>query len=95
MTLNIRGKIWKYPGIGGWHFIPIGKSASSRIRTLMKDQTRGFGSIRVKARIGKTGWSTSVFPTKEKTFLLPVKSNVRKNERIETGDLVFVQLTFL
>ena len=112
MTIRVRGKIWKYPGFGGWparparlfkpglwsgrplsgwHFFTLGKRISSRIKTLMKGQLRGFGSIRVKARIGKTEWSTSIFPTKEGMYLLPVKTSVRHKEGIDDGDLVVVR----
>jgi hypothetical protein len=92
MTLKVRGKIWKYPGPRGWHFFTVGKRISSRIKALMKGQTSGFGSIRVKARIGKTEWSTSIFPTKEGTYVLPVKANVRQKEGLDTGDVVVVRL---
>ena len=92
MILNVRGKIWRYPGFGGWHFFTIGKRISSRIKILMKGQPRGFGSIRAKARIGKTEWRTSIFPTKEGNYILPVKASVRHNEGIDSGDLVVVQL---
>ncbi len=92
MTLRIKGTIWKYPGLGGWFFFTMGKRISSRIKTLMKGQVRGFGSIRVKARIRKSEWSTSIFPTKEGTYLLPVKASVRHNEGIVDGDVVVVRL---
>ena len=92
MTLKVRGKIWKYPGVGGWHFLTLGKGTSSRIKTLMKGHIRGFGSIRVKAQIGKTKWNTSIFPTKEGTYVLPVKANVRQKEEIDAGDVVVVRL---
>jgi len=92
MTLKIRGKIWRYPGVGGWHFFTLGKAPSSRIKTLMKGHIRGFGSIRVGAQIGKTEWNTSIFPTKEGTYLLPVKAKVRKKERIDAEDVIVVRL---
>ena len=92
MTLKVRGKIWKYPGVGGWHFLTLGKGTSSRIKTLMKSQIRGFGSIRVKAQIGKTEWNTSIFPTKEGTYVLPVKAVVRQREGIEAGDSIVIRL---
>jgi hypothetical protein len=92
MTLNLRGKIWKYPGFGGWHFFTVGRKTSTRIKSLMKNQVRGFGSIRVRAQIGKTEWKTSIFPTKEGTYLLPVKAIVRNKEAINVSDTIVVQL---
>ena len=92
-TYRITGKIWKYPGFGGWHFVTIRKKTSRDMRDFMKGQTRGFGSIRVEARVGKSRWKTSVFPTKEGTYLLPVKSTVREKEGLEEGDLVKAELS--
>ncbi|MGB2867852.1 MAG: DUF1905 domain-containing protein [Bacteroidota bacterium] len=92
MTLKVKGKVWKYPEFGGWHFFTLGKRVSSRIKALMKGQIRGFGSIRVKARIGDSEWRTSIFPTKTGTYLLPVKASVRHKEGIDTGDVVVVRL---
>jgi hypothetical protein len=54
---------------------------------------RGFGSVRVLARIGTTSWSTSVFPdSKRKAYVLPVKKAVRVGEAIDAGDRVEVEL---
>lgn len=54
---------------------------------------RGWGSIRVNAWIGKTGFQTSIFPDyNKKTYDLPLKASVRKAEGIVEGSKVFVQL---
>jgi hypothetical protein len=56
-------------------------------------RTNGFGSIRVRVRIGESRWATSVFPDKKSgCYLLPVKAAVRKAEGITTGDRVSVEL---
>lgn len=53
-----------------------------------------FGSLRVSARIGRTEWKTSLFAdTKANAYLLPVKADVRKQERLAAGDLVAVEIT--
>ena len=52
----------------------------------------GFGSVRVAVTIGSTTWKTSLFPSKEGAYLLPIKAEVRKKERIAAGDAV--PLTF-
>lgn len=61
----------------------------------MKGQIRGFGSIRVRAQIGKTEWTTSIFPAKGGIYLLPIKAIVRQKEEIDTDDMVVVRLTML
>jgi hypothetical protein len=57
---------------------------------------RGFGSVRVEARIGDTRWRTSVFPSKAHAgYLLPVKLAVRKAEDLAAGDMAEVELVLL
>ncbi len=94
MNIRVKGKVWKYPGFGGWHFFTINKTVSRRIKSMSLQPNRGFGSLRVKARIGKTEWRTSVFPTKEGTYLLAIKADVRKKENVEMGDAIVVALVF-
>ncbi len=55
---------------------------------------RGFGSVKVEARIGETEWSTSLFP-EEYGWFLPVKAAVRRAERLEEGGKVTAELTLL
>jgi len=43
------------------------------------------------ARIGGTGWKTSLYP-KDGRYLVPVKAWVRKTEGLEVGDMVTVRL---
>jgi len=93
MIISVKGKVWKYPGFGGWHFFTIGKTVTASIKRANKCPRRGFGSIYVKAKIGKTSWRTSIFPTKEGTYLLALKADVRKKEQIGMGDTITVQLT--
>ncbi len=93
MTFIVKGKMWKYPGFGGWHFFTVRKVVSGKIKNVMHGRLRGFGSIRVTAKIGTSEWKTSIFPTKEGEYLLPIKADVRKKEAIEDGNAIKVQLT--
>ena len=53
----------------------------------------GFGSVKVNVQIGKTAWSTSLFPSKEmETYVMPLKKAVRKAEGIEVGDTAEVTI---
>jgi hypothetical protein len=47
--------------------------------------------IPVTARIGKTGWRTSLFP-KDGRYIVPVKAGVSTAEGLELGDMVTVRL---
>jgi hypothetical protein len=42
--------------------------------------------VPIVATIGKTNWKTTLFPTKEKVYMLALNAEVRKKEEIETGE---------
>lgn len=54
--------------------------------------SRGFGSLKVAVTIGGSTFKTSVFPSKETGWMLPVKASVRKAEGLAEGDVVEVVL---
>lgn len=95
MTLDetFRATIWTQESTGAWHFVTLPTALSRRIRTLTTGQLKPFGSFRVKARTGLTGWETSLFAdTKRNALLLPVKADVRRKEKIKLGDTIEVSL---
>jgi hypothetical protein len=56
----------------------------------------GFGSVRVEAVVGPCTWRTSLFPDKERaTYLLPLRSAVRRAAGLEDGSRLHVELTLL
>lgn len=95
---DLTGRIWLWrpalkPQASGWHFLTIDGQVAAEIRFAALGRTGGFGSIRVAARIGDTRWTTSIFPQRESGgFILPIKAEVRKRERIGEGDEVTVEL---
>ena len=89
------GKIWRYEAAGGWFFLTVDKKTAQGIRFFSEDRTGKLGSVKVRAKIGKTSWETSLFPTKEREYLLPVKASVRKSEGISDGERVRAKLELL
>lgn len=86
-----KSKVWLYPGTAGWHLINLDKKESAKIRA---KHPKGF--VKVKARINKTEWNTSLFPHREsECYLLSIKSAVRKKEDIWEGDEVKITITIL
>ena len=80
---NMNSKILVYPGMGGWRFLILPKNRSKEIKAKYGANSRGWGSIPVSVRVGKTTWKTSIFPDKKSgTYLLPLKAKVRKSENI-------------
>lgn len=87
---RFKAKLWVYQGKGAWHFVTLPKAAADEIR-FHNPLARGFMPIACEVAIGKTSWKTSVFPdSKSGSYLLAVKADVRKAERIKAGDNVSV-----
>lgn len=98
-----RGHLWKWQGEGpsAWHFVTVDGEAGDTLsalavmRRLELGRSRGFGSLKVRAQIGDSEWTTSVFPHKERGWLLPVKAAVRKAEELGEDDAVSLTLFVL
>ena len=85
-------KLWIYSGAGAWHFVTLPVDIAEQIKFYC-ERRRGFGSVRVKAAIGTTEWQTSIFPDKaSNSFVLPIKSAVRKQENLVAGLDVTVKI---
>ena len=78
--------VWKYKGPAGWFFVNLPQELSKEIRDALKDEEQGWGRLKATAHIGNTKWETAIwFDTKANTYLLPIKAEVRKKEKIEVG----------
>lgn len=93
--LSFTSKVVLYPGAGGWHFAYVDDKQSKKLREIPRKKTRGFGSVKVRAKIGTSIWDTSLFPSKEGPYLLAIKKSVRFEESIEAGDTVKVSCSIL
>jgi len=76
-----------------WFFATLPEDLSGEIRELPAPR-RGFGSLRVQARIGLTVWTTSIF-FNGSAFVLPLKKQVRQAQAISAGDVITVDLDIL
>jgi hypothetical protein len=63
-------------------------AAHELLRRMELGKRRGFGSVKVTARIGETRWQTSLFPQKTGGWFLPIKKPVRLAEGLDFGDEV-------
>jgi Domain of unknown function (DUF1905) len=91
MSIEFTGNIWFWKGPAPWYFVTVPESQSLELKAISGFVTYGWGVIPVKARIGKTEWTTSLFP-KDDLYLVPIKVSIRKAEQIEEGDEVTVSL---
>ena len=87
--------IWKGEAAGRWYFITVPEEQSGEIRAHAFGAPRGFGSVKVEARIHDVTWRTSVFPLNGGGYLLPVKAEVRRRANLAAGDEVTVRLELI
>ncbi|MFM9835915.1 MAG: DUF1905 domain-containing protein [Methylophilaceae bacterium] len=97
LSFTFTSECWLWHGgKAAWHFITLPKVASEEIKFFdenMHEKRRGWGAVRVLVTIGNTTWETSIFPSSElKAYMLPVKEDVRKKEKILVGNKVEVKL---
>ncbi len=91
MKLEFSGQLWYWKGPAPWYFVTVPAEQCRDLHAIGKLVTYGWGMIPVRAQIGKTAWTTSLFP-KDELYVVPVKASVRKAERLEEGDTVVVRL---
>lgn len=85
--IEFAAEVWVYGGQASWYFVSLPPEIAKEIKILCVDLRRGWGSIPVTVRVGKTSWTTSVFPDgKRGTYILPIKAEIRKKENISAGD---------
>jgi hypothetical protein len=92
MRLEFSGEMWFWRGPAPWHFVTVPDDECRELAKTAGLVSYGWGMIPVTARIGDTGWTTSLFP-KDGRYIVPVKARVRRAEGLDVGDTVTVQLT--
>ena len=92
MDLEFSGEIWFWRAPAPWHFITVPDDRCGELASAAALVSYGWGMIPVAARIGGTGWTTSLFP-RDGRYIVPVRAGVRRAERLEVGDTVTVRLT--
>ena len=91
MEIEFTGKIIFWKGPAPWFFVAVPEAQSRDIKAISNLVTYGWGVIPVQVRIGKTGYTTSLFP-KDGLYLVPIKASVRKAENLAKGDEITVRL---
>ena len=92
MKLEFAGGLWFWRGPAPWHFVTVPPAQCEELQDVAGRVSYGWGMIPVAVRIGRTEWTTSLWP-KDGRYLVPVKAWVRRDEQLERGDIVTVTLT--
>ena len=91
MDLEFTGEIIHWRGPAPFHFVTVPDEQSAAIEAVASMVTYGWGAIPVRARVGRTDFTTSLFPKGDR-YLVPIKVAVRRAEELELGDEVTVRL---
>jgi hypothetical protein len=97
LSFEFRAPLWVWSARRDlWTFVTLPPDATDEILMRSELGGRGFGSVPVRARIGRTTWRTSVFPQgADGPFVLPVKRAVRDANSLGVGDTAAVHVEVL
>jgi len=76
-----------------WYFVSLPREDSQTIKAGVTKKV-GFQFVPVEVTLGKTTWRTTLFPTKEGSYLLALKKDVRIREDIHVGETVKIHFRF-
>lgn len=96
MIIEFDGEVfqWDARADASWFFTALPPELSADIREIPRPP-RGFGSVRVRASVGRSTWATSIFPDAAGYYVLPLKKSVRVAEGLDDGGPVTVRLEIL
>jgi hypothetical protein len=86
------GELIYWRGPSPFHFVPVPPAQAAEIAFLAPMVTYGWGAIPARVRIGRTEFTTSLFP-KDGGYLVPIKDRVRRAEGLAVGDEVRLELS--
>lgn len=96
MKYEFTAKVWNYSstvGTGGWHISCLPKEMSKEIRENLGFLEEGWGRLKMTAKTDNTQWETAIwFDTKLDTYLLPLKAEIRKKEKITTDKEIEIMI---
>ncbi len=91
MNFSWTGELFEWRGPSPYYFIAMPEADSDDLREIANEVTYGWGVIPVRVRIGRTEWTTSLFP-RDGRYLVPLKDKVRRAESLALGDRVDIQM---
>ena len=93
INYEFSAKAWQHSAPNGWYFVSLPTEIAAEIREHCKWQEEGWGRLKATANIGTTEWETALwFDTKHKTYLLPLKAEIRKKENVKVDKDITVKI---
>jgi hypothetical protein len=92
MIIEFSGDIWTWRGPAPFFFVTVPAEEANQLKMISGAVTYGWGMIPVSVRIGRTEWTTSLWP-KDGSYIVPLKDVIRKKEDLQEGDTVTIRLS--
>ena len=79
---------------GAWRFARVPEDISAKIKEMQKGRLRrGWGAVYARVKVGKSEWTTSVFPDRHSnTYILPLKKQIRYEGNLYDGSDINVSM---
>ena len=91
LDLTFSGDLWFWRGPAPWHFVTVPPAEARAISEVADLASYGWGMIPVAVTIGSTRFTTSLWP-KDGSYIVPIKTAVRRAETLELGDDILIRL---
>ena len=93
MEYTFAAALERLPGESAYFVCFVPKEIAREIDAVTEGLRAGFGSVRIKARLGESSWRTSIFrDAKRSSYLMLVKKEVRTAELLEEGDILHLTI---
>ncbi len=91
-NLKISGKVKRFPGKYGWHYVELSEELSADLRPLINSSWPAL--LRSSFKINKTEWNSSIMPIKNGPLFIALPAKIRKAESIEEGQVITIDVLF-
>lgn len=92
MDSTFSAELFEWRGPAPFHWLAVPADIGDYVRAQAAAASYGWGAVPVSVRIGGTEWETSLLP-RNGEYVLPVKKDVRAQERFGDGDTVTVAMS--
>ena len=89
--MRFSAEVWYWRGPAPFYFVTVPEDLSQDIQAIAREVTYGWGMIPVNVTLGKSRWSTALWP-KDGRYIVPIKTVVRRAEGVDDGSTVTVDL---
>ena len=93
ISLKFSTEVIYWRGPAPFYFAPVPDAQVKKIKDISSQLSYGWGVIPARVKIGKTEFTTSLFP-RQGGYMVPIKNVVREAEKLDVDDKIVVHLFF-